>query len=147
MYGVTLAFKDFSITKGILGSQWVGLKHFDKLFSNINFWPVVRNTILISLYKLLAGIPIAPGLAILLNEVRNMKFKRIVQTSVYLPYFISWVVVYGMCFSLFSIDGMVNNVIVKLGGDPVGFLTKPQYFRTMIVATSMWKEKIGRAHV
>jgi putative aldouronate transport system permease protein len=61
MYGVTLAFKDFSITKGILGSQWVGLKHFDKLFSNINFWPVVRNTILISLYKLLAGIPIAPG--------------------------------------------------------------------------------------
>ena len=139
MYGVILAFKEFNIRLGIIRSPWIGLKHFSKLFNDQKFADVFKNTVIISLLKIAAGIPFAPGLAILLSEIRAIKFKRAIQTMSYLPYFISWVVVYGMFYSFLSIDGIVNSILSGWGFEPVSFLTRPELFRTIIVAADIWK--------
>lgn len=141
MYGALIAFKQFSITKGILGSPWVGFKHFEYLFGLDKFWQVFWNTIIISLYRLVFGFPLPLVMAVLLNEVRKMAFKKTVQTIVYLPHFISWVIMGGLLISLLSTDsGVVNNVIRSLGGEPVGFLTDESYFRSTLVWSMIWKE-------
>lgn len=141
MYGALIAFKQFSITKGILGSPWAGFKHFEYLFGLDKFWHVFWNTIVISLYRLVFGFPLPLVMAILLNEARRMLFKRTVQTIVYLPHFISWVIMGGLLINLLSTDsGVVNNIIRSFGGDPVGFLTDDRYFRSTLVWSMIWKE-------
>ncbi|MDI4646506.1 ABC transporter permease [Cohnella hashimotonis] len=140
MYGASIAFKDFWITKGILGSPWVGFDHFEQLFKTDKFWQVFRNTIEINLLRLVFGFPAPIFLAILLNEVRLKWFKRSIQTIVYLPHFISWVTISGIIFSLLSNEGLVNKVITAFGGDSVNFLTSNGMFRPLLVLSGIWKE-------
>ncbi|QTH44370.1 sugar ABC transporter permease [Cohnella sp. LGH] len=140
MYGATIAFKDFWMTKGILGSPWVGFEHFERLFATDKFWQVFRNTIEINLLRLLFGFPAPIVLAILLNEVRHKLFKRSIQTIVYLPHFISWVTIAGIIFSLLSNEGLVNKIITAFGGESVNFLTSNAMFRPLLVLSGIWKE-------
>jgi len=139
MYGVLLAFKDFKITQGIMGSPWAGLRHFDKIINETYFYTVLKNTIIISLYKLVFGFPVPIIFALLLSEVSNVKFKKMVQTVSYLPHFISWVVMAGIFFTLFSLDGPINGIVKLFGGDPMLFLADDRYFRTILVVTSIFQ--------
>jgi putative aldouronate transport system permease protein len=141
MYGAIIAFKDFSITKGILGSSWVGFKHFEYLFALDKFWQVFWNTVVISLYRLVFGFPLPIMVALLLNEIRRMAFKRTVQTVIYLPHFISWVILGGLMINLLSTDGgVVNNLIQLFGGAPIGFMSSEEHFRDTLVWSMIWKE-------
>ncbi|TLS50775.1 sugar ABC transporter permease [Paenibacillus antri] len=149
MYGVLMAFQDYSIFNGFLASPWVGLKHFRMFFESPEFYEVMRNTIVISLLKFFVGFPAPILLALMLNEVRNMAFKRIVQTVSYLPHFLSWVIVAGLVMSLLSVDnGSVNILMQKLNfiEEPINFLSIPNYFWTILVTTGLWKE-IGFASI
>jgi putative aldouronate transport system permease protein len=140
MYGATLAFKNFNIRLGILGSPWVGLSHFRRLFSMGSFFEVLRNTVLISLYKLIFGFPAPIIFAILLGELRQIRFKKVVQTISYLPHFLSWVVLASIFLQFFSpSSGPFNYITRALGLPQVYVLTSPQWFRTVLVATSVWK--------
>ncbi|MFV0401860.1 MAG: ABC transporter permease [Oscillospiraceae bacterium] len=139
MGGVIIAFQDFNIVKGIAGSEWVGLEHFRYLFQSADFYRILRNSILISLYRLFWGFPVPILLALLMNEMRSQKYKRSMQTVLYLPHFISWVVV-GMVYNMLSpSSGILNYFIQAMGGDPVAFLTNPNYFRSILVITDIWK--------
>jgi len=139
MYGIVLAFKDFKITQGIWNSPWVGFKYFRMAFSDPYFFTVVKNTVVISLYKLLFGFPVPILFAILLNEVRKAVFKKWVQTVSYLPYFISWIVLGGMFLSIFSLDGLINQIVKLFGHDPILFLADDAYFRTILVSTHIFQ--------
>lgn len=140
MYGVQLAFKDFAIRKGISGSSWVGLKHFRVLFRSMIFWQSVRNTLLISLYKLIFGFPASVIFALMINELRTKTFRNTVQTISYLPHFLSWVILGSIVHDVLSINGVVNYIIEFLGGTKIQFLTEPKGFRAILVITGMWKE-------
>jgi putative aldouronate transport system permease protein len=143
MYGVVIAFQDYSVFKGFWNSPWVGFKHFTDFFQSPELGLVMRNTIVISLLKLGIGFPAPILLAIMLNEVRNMLFKRVVQTVSYLPYFLSWVIVANFAIALLSTDnGSVNILLEKLRviDEPVPFLSVLEYFWTIIVTTNVWKE-------
>lgn len=141
MYGAIIAFKDFNITEGILGSPWVGTKHFMYLFELDKFWIVFWNTIVISFYRLIFGFPTPIIVALLLHEIVNRTFKRTVQTVIYLPHFISWVILGGLLVNLLSTDGgVVNKVIESLGGSPIGFLSDDSHFRSTLVWSMIWKE-------
>lgn len=140
MWGLQVAFKDYNIFKGMSGSEWVGLKNFQAVFGNPYFFRILRNTLLISFYSLAFSFPMPIILALLLNEVRNKKFKGTIQTFTYLPYFISAVVVCGMVTSFLSPStGIVNIILDKLGFDKVYFLSKPQYFRTIFILQGIWQ--------
>ncbi len=139
MYGVLVAFKDYNIVKGIMKSPWAGLKWFKKFATDPYFWIVVRNTFLMSLYSILWGFPIPILLAVMLNEVNNSKYKRVIQSITYLPHFISTVVLCGMIVNLLASDGLVNQVIQAMGGKPMQFLMYPQYFRTIYVTSGIWQ--------
>lgn len=143
MYGVLMAFQDYNIFQGFLKSPWVGFKHFEMFFQAPEFWSIIRNTLVISLLKLAVGFPAPILLALMLNEVRNRTFKRTVQTISYLPHFISWVIVSGFVTSLLSTDnGSLNLALQELNliGDPINFLSIPEYFWTILVTTGVWKE-------
>ena len=141
MYGVIMAFQDFNPVAGYFGSKFVGLEHFKVMFGSEDFWEVFRNSILLGAYQILWGFPVPIILSIMLNEVKNSMLKKSIQTIVYFPHFISWVVVIGMVTNFLSpTTGLVNQIIVSLGGEPIAFLTKSGCFRTIIVATSIWKE-------
>jgi putative aldouronate transport system permease protein len=143
MYGVLMAFQDYSIFDGFMKSPWVGLKHFRMFFESPEFNEVMRNTIVISFLKFFIGFPAPILLALMLNEVKHMAFKRVVQTVSYLPHFISWVIVAGFVMSMLSTDnGSVNILIEKLNliNEPINFLSLPEYFWTILVSTGVWKE-------
>lgn len=146
MFGIIMAFKSYSISTGIKGiftSEWVGLKHFDEFVNDYQFGTIVRNTLMLSFLKVIFAFPAPILLAILLNEVKNMKFKRFVQTISYLPHFISWVVVGGIAFAFLSTDvGMVNKAFLGLGliDKPLDILTNPDYFWGFAVGSAVWKE-------
>lgn len=146
MFGILMAFKNYSISTGIKGiftSEWVGLKHFREFVSDYQFATIVRNTLALSFLKVLFTFPAPIVLAILLNEVKNLPFKRIVQTVSYLPHFISWVVVVGIAFAFLSADvGIVNKALIGLGiiDKPLDILTNPNYFWGLAVGSAMWKE-------
>lgn len=141
MYGLIIAFQDFSIFKGIGESPWVGFKHFEKLVANDQFLNVLSNTLLISFYKLIFLFPAPIIVAILLNEIRKMMFKKIVQSVIYLPHFISWVIISGLFVNLLSLnDGIVNTVIEKLGGERIAFFMDQNVFRSLLVVTEGWKD-------
>ncbi len=140
MYGVIIAFKDFSPLKGIIRSDWIGLKHFRKLFSGMYFLPVLRNTLIISFSKLLFGFPAPIILCLVLNEVKSLRFKKAVQTVSYLPHFIGWVVLAGIVKEVFSPShGLVNYIIQLFGGNPIFFVGSKQWFRPVIVGSSIWR--------
>lgn len=139
MYGAVIAFKNFSYRRGILGSPWVGLAHFRMLFSG-EFVRVIWNTLRISAIRLVFGFPFPIIVSILMNEVRSIRFKRSIQTCVYLPHFISWVVISGLMTNLLSIDNGAVNVLIKgLGFPPVPFLNSKQYFVGTLVVSMIWK--------
>jgi len=141
MYGIIIAFKDFNIFDGMAASPWVGWKNFDHLFSSDSFLHVFRNTLIISVYKIVFLFPLPIIIAILLNELRKMWFKRVVQTVIYLPHFLSWVIISGLFIDLLSTNGgIVNKMIVGLGGEPVRFFLDSDIFRTVLVSTAGWKE-------
>ncbi|WP_201009093.1 ABC transporter permease [Paenibacillus glycanilyticus] len=141
MYGVVIAFQDFNIFSGIGGSEWVGLDQFQKLIHSDDFTRVLTNTLLISLYKIVLLFPIPIVVALLLNEVRKMLFKRTIQTIIYLPHFLSWVIISGLFVTLLSpTDGLVNQIITLFGGKPISFLQDNSFFRSVVVFTAGWKE-------
>lgn len=143
MYGLLMGFQNYDIFRGIWGSPWVGLTHFEMFFNSPEFFRVMRNTIVISFLKLVIGFPAPIILALMLNEVRHMAFKRVVQTVSYLPHFLSWVIVAGFVMSLLSTDnGSVNLLLEKVGAidQPINFLSLPEYFWSILVATGVWKE-------
>jgi len=140
MYGSIIAFKDYNLMEGIIGSPWVGLKHFDALFQAREFHRVFRNTLLISIYRLIFQFPIPIILALLINEVSNMFFKRTVQTITYLPHFLSWAVVGALVIDLLSpSSGLINLALKEFGISPVTLMDK-RYFRAIVVASQTWKE-------
>jgi putative aldouronate transport system permease protein len=141
MYGLLIAFQDFNIFKGVSGSEWIGFKQFDKLIHSIEFFQVFRNTLLISIYKIAFLFPIPIFIAIILNEIRFMLYKRTVQTIIYLPHFLSWVIVSGLVINVLSPStGLINNLIVAMGGKPIPFLMDNNWFRTVMVSSEGWKE-------
>lgn len=140
MYGIIIAFQDYSPFKGIAGSDFVGLKHFLRFFEDDEFITVFRNTLLISFYKLVFGFPFPILLALMLNEVRKMAFKRVAQTLFYIPHFFSWVIFGGIVIQVLSSKGMVNSVIAFFGGDPILFMAEKDYFRSILVISDIIKE-------
>jgi len=140
MYGVQIAFKDYNFALGITGSEWIGLTHFRRLFGLNKFWQVFSNTIIISSLKLVFGFPAPIFLALLFNEIRMRRFKKVVQTISYLPHFLSWVILASIFIQLLSpTTGPVNQVIKSFGFKEIYFLGSRQYFRSVLVATSIWK--------
>ncbi|UOE53559.1 sugar ABC transporter permease [Cytobacillus oceanisediminis] len=140
MYGVLIAFKDFVATKGIMGSPWVGFKHFERFFDSYQFWTLIKNTLGLSVTQLIVGFPLPIFLALMLNQIRSEKYKRFVQTVVYAPHFISVVVLAGMIYVFFSNNGLINNLILIFGGDPISFMAKPDWFKPLYIASGVWQE-------
>lgn len=143
MFGIIIAFKDiapFEGVKGIINGPWVGFKNFITFFQSYYFWNVLGNTVIISAYKILFGFPAPIILALLLNEVKNNKFKRMVQTISYLPHFISMVVLAGLVTSVLSVNGgIVNEIRKSLGQEAIFFLGSSKYFRTILVSSGIWQ--------
>ena len=139
MYGAQIAFKNFSPGKGIAGSPWVGFEHFKSFFNSYYVFRIIRNTLLINIYDVIFGFPAPIILAILLNEVKNSTFRRSVQTITYLPHFISTVVLCGLIIDFTSREGLINNIITMLGGEPIMFLSKPEWFRTIFIGSGIWQ--------
>ena len=141
MFGIVIAFQQFSPYQGFTGSPWVGLYHFRNLFAGSDFNMLLVNTLAISILNLVFYFPAPIVLALLLNEMKSQFFKRTAQTLVYIPHFISFVIVATLTFQLFNIqDGIVNQIIQKITGHTVNILGGPQYFRGLIVGQSIWKE-------
>ena len=141
MYGLIISFKDLRILDGIKGSPWVGLKHFKFAFGSTDFWNVFRNTLIISGMKLLINFPAPIIFALLLNEVRNATFKKVTQTISYLPHFLSWVVLGGVIINFLSpTSGLVNVIIKGMGFQPIYFVASKDWFRKVLVGSSLWKD-------
>ncbi|MEA4890307.1 MAG: ABC transporter permease subunit [Clostridiaceae bacterium] len=142
IYGIVMAFQNFSPYLGISGSSFVGFKHFAYFLQDGNFWRVMGNTIIINLYQLIFGMPVPIIFALLLNEVRISFFKRSIQTISYLPHFISWVVAASIFNAVLSpSSGIVNSILMRFFGlsEPIYFLVKANYFRTILVGSNIWK--------
>jgi putative aldouronate transport system permease protein len=141
IYGLVMAFQDYSLIKGVLGSPWVGFKHFSALFGSTKFALMMRNTIVINSLKLVLFFPAPILLSLMLNEVRSEKFKRLNQSIVYMPHFLSWVVIASLTFFLLSQDvGIINKIRVTTGLKAVSFLTRPDRFWMIIVGQNLWKD-------
>ncbi len=140
MYGIQIAFKDFSASKGIWGSEWAGLKHFIRFFNNYQFWTLIKNTVGISLYSLAFAFPAPIIFALMLNEVKSRWFRKSVQSITFAPHFLSTVVVVGMIMAFLSpSSGLVNNFIRLLGGETQYFMTDPAAFRPIYVFSDIWQ--------
>lgn len=139
IYGVVIAFQDFTITRGIMGSNWVGFDNFRRFFNSIFFSRVVGNTLRLSFLDLIFGFPAPIIFALLLNELRSNKFKRAVQTITYLPHFISTMVIVGMIMQFALRDGLFNDVIVFFGGERSDLLMHSQNFRPIFIGSGIWQ--------
>lgn len=141
MYGIVMAFQDYSIVDGISGSPFIGFDNFIKFFESHYFWRLIRNTLALSIQNILWGFPAPLILALLLNEVKHKKFKKAVQTITYLPHFISLVVVCGMLNQFLARDGFITNLLASLGlVEQINLLAIKEYFRTIYVASGIWQE-------
>nr|WP_246168040.1 ABC transporter permease subunit [Fundicoccus ignavus] len=142
MYGIIIAFKDYSVLGTIAEADWVGLEYFREFLSDRMFWNVMRNTLGISFFKLLLGFPAAILLAVMINELVNEKLKKLVQTISYLPHFLSWVILGGMFITWLSETGLVNNILMDLNlvEKPIRFLTDPNKYWAIAVISDIWKE-------
>lgn len=140
MYGLLIAFKDYKILKGIIGSPWIGFENFERLFISPIFHRVLKNTIIISVLRIVFGFPAPIIFALILNEIYHVRFKKVVQTISYLPHFISWVVLGGIFKEILSpTRGAVNFVLRFLGGESIFFLTRPEWFRPILISTGVWQ--------
>lgn len=139
MYGVLLAFKEYSPLSGIIGSPWVGMRHFNRFFRSPFFNQIIRNTLYLSLYGLFVGFPLPVLLALGLNQVRSMRFKKTVQTVTYAPYFISTVVLVGIINIVFAETGFINQCIKMMGKDSVLFMGAAKYWRHIYVWSGIWQ--------
>ncbi|MBB6671637.1 ABC transporter permease [Cohnella nanjingensis] len=149
MWGIIISFQQYNLFKGVFHSPWVGFDNFEQFFNAPEFWQIMRNTIVISLLKFVTAFPAPIVLALLLNEIRSMPFKRFVQTVTYLPHFMSWVIVATFVTSLLSVDnGSLNLLFQKLHliGEPVNWLSIPEYFWAIVTSVGVWKE-IGFAAI
>ncbi len=142
LYGIIIAFKDYSVLDTIANAEWVGAQYFQEFFSDRMFWTVMTNTLGISFFKLLIGFPAAIGLAILINEIVHVRLKKVVQTVSYLPHFLSWVILGGMFITWLSDTGLVNNMLLGAGliDQPIRFLTDPDKYWAIAVISDIWKE-------
>nr|WP_240688967.1 ABC transporter permease subunit [Ammoniphilus sp. YIM 78166] len=141
MGGSIIAFQDYNVFKGITGSPFVGLKHFQHFIQFPEFLQILKNTLLINLYDILFAFPAPIILALLLNEVGKMAFKRTIQTIVYMPHFLSWVIIGGIFINLLSPEtGLVNHFIKALGYDPIYFMAKTEYIRSILVGSGVWRD-------
>lgn len=139
MYGVLMAFQDYNIFEGIGGSKWVGLDVFKYIFQQDSFFRALRNTLVLNFMDLVAGFPAPIILAILLNELRNVKFKKITQTILYLPHFLSWVIIGGMVTLIFSSTGMANTLLANLGFERIQFLSDKNNWLILYVIIGIWQ--------
>ncbi|WP_241158368.1 ABC transporter permease [Cohnella candidum] len=141
MYGVQIAFKDFSASQGIWGSPWIGFDNFQRFFDSYNFTEIIRNTVYLSLLNLAIAFPVPIAVAVFLNQLRREKLKRFIQTTIYAPYFISTVVLVGMMFVFLSpSSGLVNQIIRLFGGQPVLFMGESGWFRPLYILSTVWQE-------
>lgn len=139
MYGITIAFKNFSASKGIMGSPWVGLKHFYRVFGSPNFTQLLANTLILSVYQLLVTFPLPIILALLLNSCVNRRAANVLKTVTYAPYFISIVVLVGMMYVMFAPRGVINGLLGRLGVESQYFMGSSKYFRHMFVFSNVWQ--------
>lgn len=141
MYGITIAFKDYNVFKGVLESPWCGLDVFEKILRNKNFWEAIKNTLLLNVLTLLVSFPLTIIVSLMLNEVISTRFKKVTQSILYLPHFISWVVVAGIATNLFSMQGgTVNHILNTLGIESVPFLSDNAWWVFTYVICNVWKE-------
>ncbi|MFF2091344.1 ABC transporter permease [Paenibacillus sp. NPDC058174] len=141
LFGSVMAFQDYNIFKGYLGSPWVGLEHFQKMFQYTDFLRILKNTLLLAFYSLAISFPVPIILALLLNEIRKVLFKRVLQTVFYMPHFLSWVVIGGIAIEILSPrSGIVNNIITAMGFEPIYFMGEESYIRTILVSSGVWKD-------
>lgn len=139
MYGLQIAFRDYRPRLGFWGSNWVGLKHFSRFFSTYSCWTIISNTLILSLLTLLFTFPLPIVLALVLNEMRDGSYKKIVQTITYAPHFLSTVVIVGMITAFCSPStGVVNTMIKLFGGDPIYFMAKAEWFRPLYIISEVW---------
>ncbi|MFD0715410.1 ABC transporter permease [Paenibacillus sp. GCM10027626] len=139
-YGISIAFKDYKIMAGIWDSPWVGFKHFAAIFTSEKFPYLLKNTIIISLYRIAFGFPVPILFALLLNEVRSIWFKRSIQTITYFPHFLSWVVFAGIIYNFIGPNGIINLLLVNAGFEKINFTTNEELFRSIVVVTAILKE-------
>ncbi|WP_204464442.1 ABC transporter permease subunit [Shouchella xiaoxiensis] len=140
MYGLQIAFRDYLPGLGIWGSEWVGWHHFVRFFQSYQFWEIMENTLVLSIYELAVGFPLPIVLALMLNMLISHKYKRFIQTVVYAPHFISVVVMVGILFVFLSpSSGLINHFIVLFGGSPINFMASPEWFKTLYVFSGVWQ--------
>jgi putative aldouronate transport system permease protein len=141
LWNAQIAFKDFKPLLGVWGSPWVGFKHFDTFVNSFYFTELLTNTIIFSVAKLILGLPIAVICAIALHETWFLRYRTFVQTMIYLPHFLSWVIMYGVLLVILSPgNGLLNAIIERFGGEPIAFLTSPDHFRWVVILSDIWKE-------
>lgn len=139
MLGVVIAFQNFKPAKGLTGSKWVGFKHFIDFFDGPYAWRLIRNTLLLSFYQILIGFPAPILLALLFNEMRGKRYKRVCQTLTYAPHFVSLVVVCGLIRTFTSSTGLITSLFVRFGMEKMNLLAQPQYYRTIYVLSGVWQ--------
>jgi putative aldouronate transport system permease protein len=140
MYGIVMAFQDFNPARGFSGSRWIGLENFKYMFMLGDSKQVTINTLVIALWKMALNLLIPLVFALLLNEVRSSSYKKLVQTIVYLPHFISWVILASVVLNIFGYQGVINTISAAFGGDPKVWMTDPSIFRPLVIGTEIWKE-------
>jgi putative aldouronate transport system permease protein len=140
IYGVQIAFRKYTARRGIWGSRWVGLDNFERFFRSASAWPVIRNTLILSVYSIAAGFPVAIALALFLNSFKHHRYRRVIQSITYAPHFISTVVMCGMLILFLSPrQGVVNMLIKMLGNEPINFMGKSAYWRHIYVWSGVWQ--------
>jgi len=140
MFGIVVGFKDYNVLIGVMKSPWVGLSNFIQFLNDPYFWQVIKNTLIISLLKLVFCFPVPIILALLMNEMINSGAKKVIQTIIYLPHFISWVIIGGLIIMFLSpTTGIINSLIDVFGGKPIYFMTDYQYFRPIVIISDIWK--------
>ena len=139
MFGLVISFQDYSLTRGVLGSKWIGLKNFEDFFSSMYFGRTLVNTLILSGLDLLVCFPAPIILALMLNEVSHLRFKKVIQTVSYMPHFISMVVVAGLIKEFCSSTGVVAQFVQLLGGTPQSYISQPQYFRAIFTVSQVWQ--------
>ncbi|NHN32505.1 ABC transporter permease [Paenibacillus agricola] len=141
MWGVVISFQNYSPYQGIMNSAWVGFEHFGRFFSNPDFWKLFRNTLAINVLSLVFFFPLPILLSLLMNELKGERYKRVVQSIVYLPHFLSWVIIVGITFLLLSqSEGIINKLLVAMGYAKVDFLTDPNKFWMLLTVQNIWKD-------
>jgi putative aldouronate transport system permease protein len=140
MFGIVMAFQDFIPTKGLWGSPWIGLENFNYIFTMRESRRVITNTLIISSFKIVLNLLVPLAFALMLNEANNLRAKRAVQTVVYMPHFLSWVILASIILNILSYDGIVNKLFGVFGREPTVFMGDPSLFRWLVIGTDVWKE-------